>query len=387
MESRGSADANRRKLATRLREMGPVIEGDIVERLGLLEKESAAGNGWRPNGVRKVVGPTLEYVCRAIEGNGDRQPPPEVIANARKLAEKGFPASTLLRRYDASKSVFKEHLRQAFSSLKTRSQDGFVDADRAIDCAFERLLEVVEEEHAQEEHWLKSPRNARELRVIEQLLSGKLLCPPDDLGYDFSATHIGVVGSGPGVEDEIKRLAEMLGGQLLIVQASPDRFWAWIGLKLASSAARVDDVLNAKWDPAVCIARGEPATKLEGWRHTHEEAEAAFPVALHRPGSVVRYAEVSVLASIASDPVLQRSVRTQFLDPLTRERDGGRRLLKTLRTYFAHDRNGLSTSKALGVSRQTITNNLRQVEECLGHSIAAFGIGLEAAVLFAELTS
>lgn len=263
MESRGSADANRRKLATRLREMGPVIEGDIVERLGLLEKESAAGNGWRPNGVRKVVGPTLEYVCRAIEGNGDRQPPPEVIANARKLAEKGFPASTLLRRYDASKSVFKEHLRQAFSSLKTRSEDGFTDADRAIDCAFERLLAVVEEEHAQEEHWLKSPRNARELAVVEQLLSGELMYPPEDLGYDFTATNIGVVGSGPGVEGEIRRLAKMLGGELLIVQAAPARFWAWIGLKQWSSVARVEDVLKAECDPAVHIARGEPVAELE----------------------------------------------------------------------------------------------------------------------------
>jgi hypothetical protein len=365
----------------------PEIESAVIDRLGLLENGSDTAKGWRSAGSRKVVGPTLEYACRAIEGKGDQQPPPEVIANARKLAEMGFPASTLLRRYDASKSVFREHLRKVASSLKTRSADGFAGADRAIDCAFEKLLEVVEREHAQEERWLNTPHNARELRVIEQLLSGKLFYPPEDLGYDFSATHIGVVGSGPDADDEIRRLAQMLGGETLIVQASPDQFWAWIGLKLQSSAAGLDKALKRKLSPAVCIAIGGPAADLEEWCRTYREASAGFAVALHRPDALVRYADVGVLASIAGEPLLQQSLRTQFLDPLACERDGGRSLLETLRTYFAHDRHGVSTSAALGVNPQTITNRLRRVEECLGRSVTACGIGLEAAVLFADLTS
>jgi DNA-binding PucR family transcriptional regulator len=189
------------------------------------------------------------------------------------------------------------------------------------------------------------------------------------------------------VEDEIRRLAKMLGGQPLIVQASPNQFWAWIGLKQESSTAGLKNVLKAALDPTLCIAIGDPVPDLAGWRRTHQEAAAAFPVALHRPGSVVRYAEVSVLASIPGNPLLQQSLRTQFLDPLACERDGGRQLLATLRTYFAHDRNGRATAAALGVHPQTITNHLQRVEQCLGRSIAACGIGLEAAVLLADLTS
>jgi DNA-binding PucR family transcriptional regulator len=189
------------------------------------------------------------------------------------------------------------------------------------------------------------------------------------------------------VEDEIRRLAKMLGGQPLIVQASPNQFWAWIGLKQESSTAGLKNVLKAALDPTLCIAIGDPVPDLAGWRRTHQEAAAAFPVALHRPGSVVRYAEVSVLASIPGNPLLQQSLRTQFLDPLACERDGGRQLLATLRTYFAHDRNGRATAAALGSAPQTIANHLQRVEERLGRSIAACGIGLEAAVLLADLTS
>lgn len=226
MESKGSADTCRRELAEWVRENAGEIGDDIVDRLALIEGGSRPGSSWHPNGVRKVVGPTLEWLCRAIEGKVRQEPPPEVITNARRLAEKKFPASTLIRRYHAAESLFKEHLRRAPSSVNFPSQAGFTEADQAIDHAFENLLEVIEKEHAQEDRRTKSPRKARELEVVEQLLSGQLIYPPGDLGYDFSATHIGVVGSGPGVEDEIRRLAQILGGRTLIVQASPNQFWA-----------------------------------------------------------------------------------------------------------------------------------------------------------------
>lgn len=386
MESKELADGFRRDLAGEMRKNVEAIEADVLARIAGPEEKWPAEGGGHSEEARKAVRAVLEYGLRAIEGKRDRHPPPEAVAYARELAWQGVPTYVVLLACGRGEAAFKEHLRRAESSIKSRSRAGGADAVKALEDAFTPVRIAVAKEHAAEERRLKASPDARRLETVKQLLSGELIHPPD-LGYDFSATHIGVVGSGPGVEGEIRRLAKMLGGQLLIVQASPDQFWAWIGLKQESSTARLKDILEATLDPAVCVAIGDSAADLDGWRQTHREAEAAFPVALHRPGSVMRYADVSVLASILGNPLLQQSLRTELLDPLAGEKDGGRQLLTTLRTYFALDRNGRATAAALGVHPQTITNHLQRVEQCLGRSSAACGIGLEAAVLFEDLTS
>lgn len=385
MESKALADACRRELAGWVRENAGEIEDDIVDRLRLLEGGSRAANGWRPNGVRKVVGPTLEYMCCAIEAKVCRQPPPQVITNTRKLAGKGFSASTLLRRYDAAESVFKEHLRRAASSVKSRSQGGLTDADRAIDCAFERLLEVVEEEHAQEEHWLNAPRNAHELKIIEQLLGGKMIYPPDDLAYDFSATHIGVVGSGPGVEGEIRRLAQMLGGETLVVQPSLNQFWAWIGLKRHSSSGRLDNVLKQEWGPAVRMGIGEPGASFPGWSRTHFQATAAFTLALKGNDPLVRYGDDPLLASAVMDDRLQTSLRDIYIEPILADPRGDA-LCDTLYVFFVTGRTKAAAAAALGVSRQVVSYRIQSIERLLNRPLAHIASALDVAVRLERLS-
>jgi hypothetical protein len=374
-------------LATHLRETASETTASIVGRMKARDEEWLQKNGGHTRGIEKAVRAILEHTCCVIEGLEDQQLHPDVIAHSRALARAGFETHTLLERYTEGKTVFKEDLRQANAAVKGRSQAGYIEAEQSIESAFERLLRTVRKEHRAECERLKRSSAIRLREEVRQVLSGELNYLPEGLGYDSSATHIGVVGSGPGVEGEIRRLAKMLGGQPLIVQDAPNQFWAWVGLKQESSTAGVKNVLKAALDPTVCIAIGDPVPDLAGWRRAHQEANAAFPVAIHRPGSVVRYADVSVLASILGNPLLQQSLRTQFLDPLACERDGGRQLLATLRAYFAHDRNGRATAAALGSASQTVTNRLQRVEQCLGRSIAACGIGLEAAVLLADLTS
>ncbi|MGN6276763.1 MAG: PucR family transcriptional regulator [Solirubrobacterales bacterium] len=385
MESKGLADAYRQELAARMRERATSMEDAIVERIRR-EEESLTGNGGRVEEIRTVIQAVFEHGFGAIEGKEEHQLPPEVVTHARALAWEPLPPYALPVRYAFANTVFKEHLRQASCSIKQHSQTGHADAERAIDRLFERVVSKAAEEHHKEGVRLKASPEARRLETIKQLLAAQLIYPPEDLGYDFSATHIGVVGSGPGVKGEIKRLAKMLGGQLLIVQACPNQSWAWIGLKVPKSAERLDDVLKAKWKPTVRLALGDPVAGLDGWRHTYREANAAFAVAVCRPGSVVRYAKVQILAVIAQNDFLQRSLRTEFLEPLLHRPEGGRDLVETLCRYFALGRNGRCTAADLGVSPQTITNRLKRVEKCLGRPIQECGIGLEAAVLLADLT-
>jgi DNA-binding PucR family transcriptional regulator len=102
---------------------------------------------------------------------------------------------------------------------------------------------------------------------------------------------------------------------------------------------------------------------------THQQASAALPIALRSPEPFVRYADVALLASILQDDLLASSLRELYLDPLERERDGGEVARRTLRAYFAAERNVSSAAVALGVKRHTVTNRLRTIEQRLGRPL------------------
>jgi hypothetical protein len=353
-------------LAKKLRERADSITRDIVERNRALVEERGEEIGGDPKEVEKVVHSVLEHGFRAIEGREDRRPPPEVVTHARQLAWRSLRTHTVLRRYDAGAAVFKEHLRQVASSVKPYSAAGYADAERAIERAVKQLQDRVESEHTKEEQWLRSSPEARKLERVKQILSGELFYPPEDLGYDFTATHVGVVGSGPGVDGEIRRLAKFLGGQPLIVKASPNEYWGWIELKRQSSAERLGDVLHAEWDRAVCMAIGEPADGLPGWRCTHRQAKEALPVAIRGDASVVRYAEVAHLAATANDDSAQKFLQQSYLVPLSSTHLAGMATRNTLRAYLDAGQSPSVAAEILGVTRQAVSQHVQKAEERLG---------------------
>jgi PucR C-terminal helix-turn-helix domain len=110
------------------------------------------------------------------------------------------------------------------------------------------------------------------------------------------------------------------------------------------------------------------------------EAKAALPLAERRAESVLRYADVAVLASIARDDLLATSLRRLYLEPLGRTRDGGRTARETLRAYFEAERNVSSTAAALGVDRRTVRNRLRAIEELLVRPLTGSLADLEIAL-------
>ena len=383
MESRGSADAYRQTMVTRLREKAPAIEKALFEQVDTPERKWLSRHGGGIEEVPKVISAVLDHCFSAIDGDEDRPPPPEVVTHARALARMGCGTDALLERYIGCKVVFMEHLRQANLSVKPRSDAGFTDAQRRIEDFFCQLLGLVLKEHRAELQRRGRSRKDRELERVKQCLSPQMIYPPDDLGYDFSATHIGVVGSGPGVEDEILRLTQMLGGETLIVQPSLNHFWAWIGLKLQSSAEGV--ALKEEWSPTVRMGIGEPENGFPGWSCTHKQAQAAFGLTHGGRCSVLRYADVFLLACINQDDLAKVFLHKHVLEPLERGSDGGVSLLSTLETYLAKDRQISSTAQALNVDRRTVRSRLDKIEARLGRSISAAVFEIEAALLLRQL--
>jgi DNA-binding PucR family transcriptional regulator len=160
--------------------------------------------------------------------------------------------------------------------------------------------------------------------------------------------------------------------------------WAWFGFRRQVEPAQIEPILSANWPKALPFALGEPAPGPAGWRLTHRQARAAFPIAQRSPASIVHYADVAVLASLVRDELLATSLRQIYLAPLETERDGGDALRETLRAYFAAGRNASATAEALDVSRNTVGNRLRAIEARTGRSVSSYATEFEAALRLRE---
>jgi DNA-binding PucR family transcriptional regulator len=107
-------------------------------------------------------------------------------------------------------------------------------------------------------------------------------------------------------------------------------------------------------------------------------------VAWRSPHTVVRYADVALLAAMLQDDLLADSLRQLYLTPLEDERDGGAALRETLRAYLATGSSISSAAMKLKVNRRTVRNRLVKVEEKVGRPLHTALADLETALRLQE---
>ncbi|MGN6258775.1 MAG: PucR family transcriptional regulator [Solirubrobacterales bacterium] len=378
-----SAGNYRRNLASQLRGSAAELEEAILDRISALEEATTDTSPLWVHNVRELIRGMLRHAFESIELNDySLAPPPVVLAHARKAAWSSVPLQKLLSRYIASYSLFKDFL---LNNVEGRTIPfHFRQLAGSTDRAFERLIEAVGNEYQRELETMRRTSTLRQLDQVKALLRGDLLGAPD-LPYDFGATHIGLIATGDNAAAVVRGLARNVDGRLLVLRPSPDRLWAWIATREALSHSDLSRLTDAGLLNSVSLAIGDPLPKLVGWRETHRQAVAAFPVALQGQSKVVHHSDVALVASAIRDPLLLNSLKNRYLRPLLSERDGGKALHHTVRTYFALEGNTSSTAAALNVKRHTITNRIREVETRLGRSLVSCSTELDLALQLTEL--
>jgi sugar diacid utilization regulator len=213
-----------------------------------------------------------------------------------------------------------------------------------------------------------------------------LLALAVDLGYDLAGEHLGVIATGAGAEEVLRDLARRLDRRLLSLPRGEGIVWAWLGGRRALRIGDFVDALAAADAPVgVCVAAGEPAHGLAGWRLTYRQAQAALLVASREPRPLTCYGEVALLASVLKDVVLGRSLVEIYLTPLADAGSDGRVLRRTLHAYFVAERNASSAAAALGVARKTVESRLHTIEARLGYPLRTCPPELEVALRLDEL--
>lgn len=370
-----------------------ILEGDYVSS-GDDDAEYVAG-------LRNVVQAAIEYALVTLEsGDGvEEMAPPQAILQARRAARLGVNLDTVLRRYVLGSTMLGDLLvEEAANSDLGDDAMALREVLSTQAAVLERLLAAITAEYNMElERAGRSPAQ-RLIERVQRLLAG---APGDlfDLDYELDGWHVGVIATGATVAQDLRRVADALDCRLLYVPCGEQMAWAWLGGRSAPAAGDIELALLGEKMPGpsspargrrqgtreVTLALGEPAWALEGWRLTHRQAQAAMRVALRAPQPLTRYADVALMAAVLRDELLAESMVEVYLSALGDRHGAGAVLRQTLRAYFTAERNASSAASALGVSRHTVENRLRTIEEKLGHLLGARQAELEVALRLEEL--
>ena len=373
----------RAELRARLEARREELEREALTRVNAIADSAEVSDPAYAQGLRATVAAAIDYALEAIERGEERapSPPPALLAQARLAARSRVSLDTVLRRYLAGYTLLGDFLAHEAEAGRPPVPPARLQRDLAA--TLDRLLAAVGAEYEREAESRARSSEWRRAERVRRLLAGEPL-DTSEIAYDFEGHHIGLVTDDRGDMGDIRELATALDARLLLVRREATA-WAWLGARRPLDPAEVERAVSSSSErPPSALALGEPASGLAGWRLTHRQAAAALPVAQRGPDLVVRYGDVSLLASILRDDLLVASLRRLYLAPLEEQRDRGEVARETLRAYFAAGRNASSAAASLGVNRNTIAERLRAIEEAIGRPLSSCAPELETALRLVE---
>ncbi len=332
-------------------------------------------------GLRTAVSAALEWGLAGIEHGEEAAPsiPDPLLAQARLAVRSGVSLDIVLRRYSAGRALLDDFLIEEAERLDSVDSGDLKRLLRSQAAMTDHLLAAVSNAFLEEGERRPMSSERRTGKRIERLLSGEPL-EIWDLGYELESNHLGLVAEGSESKAVIEALAGDFDAILFSVPRETNSVWAWLGSRQKLDSGALKRRAKRHLSAGVVLGIGEPGAGLAGWRLTHSQAVAAHLVALRGEEPVARYADVALLASAIQDELLSQSLRRLYLEPLVDGPDKGAVLFETLSAYFAASRSVSSAAAALGVTRQTVTNRLRGVEERIGRPLDACGGEMEAAL-------
>jgi hypothetical protein len=302
--------------------------------------------------------------------------PAAVRSHARAAARAGIPLEEVLRAYTSGYTAFVEH---ALSAIEQPSATAATEMLRPLAAQLDRTVNAVVSEYAQALPSRDGVAPAFQTRLVQKLLRGDHV-DAAALHYDFSGWHVGLImEQSPGGADELRAAARHWDVRVLVAELGRDTLAVWFG---SNGREKLDDLLSgaSKKFENFAVAAGEPGAELGGWQLTYRQAESIWPYVQRFTPGVHRYAETGLIAAIAFNPVLARSMRNLYIEPLRPGPDGPAMLVETVRAYLSSGRNASSAAASLGLTRQTVKNRLRAAEERLGRSLDECGAEVEIAL-------
>ncbi len=358
-----------------LRARLPEIQSTILSTIYEVGADATVRDADYEEGLRTTTAAVIEYSLSHLAGLSDSSIPGEAVAQVRRAVQRGVSIETVLMRYIAAHGQLREFTMDAAHEIDLPS---LRELGRRQDELLRALTAAVAQEYRLEQQRQYKSINQHRVDAIRNLLVRR---PVDiDLNYGFDEIwHTGLIvtGESDDISQMLTSVASLYNCRLLSVSLESKTVWAWLGRSNKANVAIHHRHLN---NGVVSIAAGESAYGLDGWRLTHHEAQAARHVALHRGAGIVRFAEVLLDAAVLRDETVGAALTKAFLVPLDTLRISGDVARSTLTTYLEYQLNIAKTASALGVTRKTIENRLREIEKSLGRPLSGCLAELEVAL-------
>ncbi|MDT7661985.1 MAG: hypothetical protein QOD04_1541 [Pseudonocardiales bacterium] len=337
---------------------------------------------------------------------------------ARRLAQRNVPIAAMLRAYRLGQARVQQELITRIAARKA-SADEVAEAAKDLSSSAFGFVDLVAEEvvaayQAERDDWMRQ-RNAARLAKINSVLearSGELDDAETALGYELARSgHLAAVfwcevdGASrlTALERRMPRLATAVGAVRTPLVIAPDAatLWVWfpVGTQVGGSpnavtAAVTETVTAAVIEalaavPDVYASFGDPASGVDGFRHSHQQARQAQALAhAADPRARLRVTVPALLgpvALLALEPGSAAGWVWSVLGELAVDDEAHARMRETLWAYMSSGSSLATAAAEMHLHKNTIQYRVRKAEEARGRPLADGRLDVEVALLACRL--
>jgi DNA-binding PucR family transcriptional regulator len=333
------------------------------------------------------------------------EPPTAALEHARRLAQRGITADALVRAYrlghQAVINLVLDEIRAAdFDTQLTL--DVFQQIASTSFLYIDRITQLALAAYQVErDRWLANQNRVRALRVREIIDAGEIDIDETSnvIGYPLRCLHLSaVVWCGESesgnelvvMERFINELGKSLGAQQRPLFVAADRVtgWAWIPLPADGATnlvARARTFAAGRAD-APWIAIGSSLPGIEGFRRSHQQAQAARAVVMAgrlREPRVTAASDpgLAVAAQFSSDLGAARAWVGEVLGPLASATDVDERLRETLRVFLHTGSSFKAAADELHLHSNSVKYRVQRAVERRSKPITDDRLDVEVALL------
>lgn len=315
------------------------------------------------------------------------QPPTAAVEYARRLAQREIPIQFLVRAYHMGQNVMTRTCYDEVGKRDLPPALGLAVIKRLTKIIYSYAdwitLYVFDTYEAERARWMNVRGNVHS-STVHALLSSVTPDSADfeaETGYRLDRTHLAMIlwYSGPDemctlnlLNCRARALAHHLHADNPPLITAIDRRTVWLWLPFGPRRPVVDtgEIRAAAHLPErVRLAIGLPGRGLDGFRRSHQQADAAYLVATV-PGTpstrqVVGFGDpgVAVVSLLARDLDSTRTWVREVLGPLADDTEQAATLRDTLSTYYATGESHVHTAQQMTLHRNTVKYRITKALE------------------------
>jgi DNA-binding PucR family transcriptional regulator len=364
-------------------------------------------------------GELLGLLYDAVQGNLDTffpavrhgisidhvEPPTAALEHARRLAQRGVDADSLVRGYRLGHQAVVGIVLDEIRVAQFDTQLGLDVFEQITSTSFryiDRISRLVLTAYQNErDRWLANQNRVRALRVREVLGGSEIDIDEvtNSIRYPLHRTHLSLIvwcgesengNELDGMERFITELAKALGSDERPLFVAADRVTGWAWVSLTTDAApeavrRLREFVDARTD-APWIAAGDPLPGVDGFRRSHRQALAARAVVIASgscPPAVTAVSDpgLVVAAQFCVDLEPARAWVGDVLGPLAAVTDSDERMRETLREFLRTGSSYKATADELHLHVNSVKYRVQRALERRGKPITDDRLDVEVALL------